>query len=344
MSLFFVSSTFYFQKKIPKLNIFNLNFQFKVSRTESYSELAKKPPPNKLMAFRPIFSLLGHMAIILAIQVFTFFYVKWQPWFEAYEDSSNKREKNFASYENTAVFTVSMFQYLTEAVIFSKGAPYRRSIFSNFLFMSILILLLIMSLIISLAPIIPIYEFLTLRLIPDIKFRMILVGISLLHFFLAFIFESYVIDSDFLANYSAKRKSSKLSLEDEDKMKCYPKRAANQTPYQKIEFEIRKKPHWPPITPAENAITSTNQIAKNQNGINEKLNNSIDVLSNSLTSEKLNSLSRNSSSKKRKTSARYDDHNFEMNTQVNHNNNSVKTNYNAKVRNDSETFDEFTKI
>lgn len=91
----------------------------------------KNPPPTKLIAFRPIMSLLGHMILILAIQIFVFFYVKWQPWFEAYEDSDNKRDKSFASYENTAVFVVSMFQYLGEAVIFSKGAPYRRSIFSN---------------------------------------------------------------------------------------------------------------------------------------------------------------------------------------------------------------------
>ena len=103
----------------------------KVSRTEPYPELYKKPPLNKLMAWRPVCSLLGHMVIILAIQLFTFYYVKSQPWFEAYEDSDNKIEKNFACYENTAVFTVSMFQYITEAIIFSKGAPYRRSIFSN---------------------------------------------------------------------------------------------------------------------------------------------------------------------------------------------------------------------
>lgn len=104
---------------------------FFFSRTEAYSELHVKPPLNKLIAWRPIMSLFGHMFLILAVQVMVFFYVRWQPWFEAYEDSDNKKEKNFASYENTAVFIVSMFQYLSEAVIFSKGAPYRRSIFSN---------------------------------------------------------------------------------------------------------------------------------------------------------------------------------------------------------------------
>ena len=104
---------------------------FVFSQTEPYPDLYKKAPQNKLIGVRPIGSLIGHMFIILAVQLFTFFFIKSQTWFEAYEDSENKEEKNFQSYENTALFIVSMYQYVTEAVIFSKGAPYRRSIFSN---------------------------------------------------------------------------------------------------------------------------------------------------------------------------------------------------------------------
>jgi cation-transporting ATPase 13A3/4/5 len=104
---------------------------FFFSRTEPYPDLYKKPPQNKLIAVRPIGSLIGHMLIISAVQIGTYYWVKSQSWFEAYEDSDDKDVKNFTSYENTAMFLVSMFQYITEAVIFSKGAPYRRSIFSN---------------------------------------------------------------------------------------------------------------------------------------------------------------------------------------------------------------------
>ncbi|CAF0715730.1 unnamed protein product [Brachionus calyciflorus] len=264
------------------IDLFLVTFvAFFFSRTEAFPELYKNPPPNKLIAWRPILSLLGHMLLILGIQVFVFFYVKWQPWFEAYEDSDNKREKNFASYENTAVFTVSMFQYLAEAVIFSKGAPYRRSIFSNYLFMAVLVVLLIFSLILGLVYIEPLYDFFTLLEIPDVKFRFILVGISIVHFFIAFIFESYVIDSDFLVNYDVKEDS--LKLDDDNKYKCYPKRGSNQTPYQKIEFEIRKDAaHWPPITSpanhdhnnhAHNNVRSHSEIRETERSLNRSNSN-----------------------------------------------------------------------
>jgi hypothetical protein len=85
------------------------------------------------------------------------------------------------------------------------------------------------------------------------------------HFFAAFIFESYIIDSDFLVDYSSNKDDDdhrKHNLNEEEKWKCYPKRGSNQTPYQKIESQIRKDAHfWPPITP--NLPPQTQQTAAN---------------------------------------------------------------------------------
>jgi hypothetical protein len=60
--------------------------------------------------------------------------------------------------------------------------------------------------------------------------------------------QSYIIDPDFLMNYDIKEEQKKSLKEDDLDKKCYPKRASNQMPYQKIEIEIRKDAHWPPIT------------------------------------------------------------------------------------------------
>jgi cation-transporting ATPase 13A3/4/5 len=89
------------------IDLFLVTFvAYAFSRTEAFPDLANKPPESKLIALRPITSLLGHMSLILAIQIFTFYFVRIMPWFQAYEDSNNKDEKNFSSYENTAIFFV----------------------------------------------------------------------------------------------------------------------------------------------------------------------------------------------------------------------------------------------
>lgn len=82
-----------------------------------------------------------------------------------------------------------------------------------------------------------------------------------------FEFKSYVIDADFLVDYDLKEKK----LDDNDnKLKCIPKRGSNQTPYQKIEFEIRKDAgFWPPITAPTNHDTHT-PANTNQNVVIEK--------------------------------------------------------------------------
>lgn len=55
--------------------------------------------------------------------------------------------------------------------------------------MAILIVVLVASLLLSLLPYQALLDFFGLRLIPDAKFRLVLVCIAVIHFFIAFIFE-----------------------------------------------------------------------------------------------------------------------------------------------------------
>ncbi len=147
-------------------------------------------------------------------------------------------------------------------------------------------------------------------------------------------FESFVIDSDFLVNFDLKNKENKLETEDE-KLKCYPKRTSNQAPYKKIEFQIQKEPHWPPITNHNNTnFIPITAIAINQTAINNNSNNiKENINTDSLPVNKLifNSLNRSNSKKK---CEKFDDINLEMNSNLVANN----------KRNECELFEEFTKI
>ncbi len=44
-------------------------------------------------------------------------------------------EEKLSSMENTAVFTVSMFQYVVMAIVFAKGRPFRAPIFTNCIYL-----------------------------------------------------------------------------------------------------------------------------------------------------------------------------------------------------------------
>jgi cation-transporting ATPase 13A3/4/5 len=53
-------------------------------------------------------------------------YVRFTPWVDDPED-----DYDYQSYENSAVFYSSAYQYIILAIIFSKGKPYRQPIYSN---------------------------------------------------------------------------------------------------------------------------------------------------------------------------------------------------------------------
>uniref|UniRef100_A0A915LQI8 Cation-transporting P-type ATPase N-terminal domain-containing protein n=1 Tax=Meloidogyne javanica TaxID=6303 RepID=A0A915LQI8_MELJA len=99
--------------------------------TPACERLAKIPPPTRLLSLASIFSVIGQLTIISFFQVFTFIYTSMQPWFIPYATPAGPEPDDRRSMQGTAVFCVSMFQYITLAIIYSKGFPYRRAIFRH---------------------------------------------------------------------------------------------------------------------------------------------------------------------------------------------------------------------
>lgn len=100
-------------------------------------------------------------------------------------------------------------------------------------------------------------------------------------------FESYIIDPDFLMNYDLKADDKKIK-EADDQRKCYPKRASNLMPYHKIEIEIRKDTQWPPITHESTempAIAEQPTVITEQETVPKKPDNEILLKINNLKNE-----------------------------------------------------------
>lgn len=127
-------------------------------------------------------------------------------------------------------------------------------------------------------------------------------------------------------NYEIKDEHVKHAREDDLQKKCYPKRANNQMPYQKIESELRKDAHWPPITNnnninANNHIHANNHVVSVNSVQNEKTLNEIAVATSSpnsvvpvavLSSRSNSSNHLNRSESNRRKHVKLDDTNFEM--------------------------------
>ncbi|XP_019760935.2 polyamine-transporting ATPase 13A2 [Dendroctonus ponderosae] len=118
-----------------------LNFAATFGRTRAHTRLAHQPPRTSLLSFVPICSMALFMLLAAGAQTFSFHYIQTFDWFVPfqYDPSAGGIAAFTPSYENYAVFCTSMFQYVTMAVTFSKGKPYRRPIWTNRVFLACLV-------------------------------------------------------------------------------------------------------------------------------------------------------------------------------------------------------------
>lgn len=79
-----------------------------------------------------VFPLILQVILCGAIQLAALCYLFFQEWFRPLPPGT---EEVVVCWENTVLFTVSCYQYVTLACVYSKGKPYRERLISNFWFL-----------------------------------------------------------------------------------------------------------------------------------------------------------------------------------------------------------------
>lgn len=209
-------------------------FAFFFGKTESYDgPLTKQAPLNSLIALSPIASLVLHLIVAISLQCVGWYHVQSQPWFEPFNFTEEKEDKNqLGCHENYTIFIISCFQYIILAFVFSKGAPYRKSIISNYGFLISILVNTGITLYMTIDPPSWLANAMGLVVPPDINFRLTLLGYGVASFIIALLIEMLIIEY-FLSN--------KLRYKFHNIHKSRKKFLA-------IENDLRRSPNWPLIS------------------------------------------------------------------------------------------------
>jgi predicted P-type ATPase len=106
-----------------------LAFAFVMGLTGPYPRLVKRRPLGTLAGVRVFASVLTQLFLMASVQLSVFFYLRTEYWFTPLVP--DQETDNISCFETTAVFCVSIFQYVSLAIAFSTAAPYRRPLYTN---------------------------------------------------------------------------------------------------------------------------------------------------------------------------------------------------------------------
>lgn len=216
-------------------------FAFFFGKTEAYvGPLVKQTPLNSLISLAPIASLVIHLVLAVAFQLFGWVYLKQQSWYEPFKYIDNS-EFDHKCYENYTIFIISCFQYIILAVVFSKGAPYRKSIFTNIGFICSLGVNTLVIIVLAVAPWQKFTEWFDLLYPPDSTFHITLVAFGFINFALSMCVEFFVIE-----NLLFRRLRYRFHNIGKSRRK-----------FLAIENFLRQQPSWPPISQFGNDVSTS---------------------------------------------------------------------------------------
>ncbi|XP_021065625.1 probable cation-transporting ATPase 13A3 [Mus pahari] len=184
---------------------------FTMSLNPAWKELVAQRPPSGLISGALLFSVLSQIVISVGFQSLGFFWVKQYKVCDPNSDVCNTTRSacwnsshlyngteldscKIQNYENTTVFFISSFQYLTVAVAFSKGKPFRQPCYKNYFFVISVIILYVFILFIMLHPVASVDQVLEIMCVPY-QWRIYMLIIVLINAFVSITVESFFLDT-----------------------------------------------------------------------------------------------------------------------------------------------------
>ncbi|XP_041503105.1 probable cation-transporting ATPase 13A3 isoform X2 [Microtus oregoni] len=249
---------------------------FTMSLNPAWKELVAQRPPSGLISGALLFSVLSQIVISVGFQSLGFFWVKQYKVCDPYSDVCNTTRSGcwnsshlyngteldactIQNYENTTVFFISSFQYLTVAVAFSKGKPFRQPCYKNYFFVISVIILYVFILFIMLHPVASVDQVLEIVCVPY-QWRIHMLIIVLINAFVSITVESFFLDTVLWKVVFSRDKQGEYRFtttqppqESVDRWgKCclsWALSCRKKTPkakYMYLAQELRDDPEWPP--------------------------------------------------------------------------------------------------
>jgi len=201
--------------------------------------LVKQKPTRNLLSFLPLFSVISFLLFQTVGYITVWFFVKSQDWFEDYVFEKGLWPPN-PSYEQTNIFLMSCAAATIGAVVFSKGAPYRKPLYTNGIMMGWTVAAVATTIFLSLYESEDFRERMNMKISPDMTYRYKLITIMFVDFAFCYIWEIYFLDgllfSKVLPFYKEKFRGPHL-------------------PFELLEQELNSNHNWPPVNSGKNNET-----------------------------------------------------------------------------------------
>ncbi|XP_066457991.1 probable cation-transporting ATPase 13A4 [Eleutherodactylus coqui] len=242
-----------------------------MSLNQAYPKLAPYRPPAQLISPPLLLSVILNIILSLIVQICGFVIVQKQVWYNASDIYSACRPANgsylndtsrsnyilqqqdltmrtdYQSYENTTVWLLGTLNCLIVAFVFSKGQPFRKPTYTNYIFVIVILVQVAVCLFLLFANISNLYRAMELVCTP-LLWRGSIIIMLLIILALSYASEEMLIENRTLWN-SMKRLTNYRS----------------KSPYKKLQHLLSKDSDWPPLSHKEVALP-TDKAQKSELG------------------------------------------------------------------------------